>query len=84
MFMPHRDSPYVILSQRSPAIFEVANPEDPDVPIGVYHTSGIRPHQGPSTKHLTSLRKRGRTRKTLPGSSPRRRQDPRGRLQQSP
>ncbi|GFY64850.1 hypothetical protein TNIN_466061 [Trichonephila inaurata madagascariensis] len=67
--------PYVILSQRSPTTFEVANLEDPDIPIGVYH-----PHQDPSSKLLTTLRKRGRPRKTLPGPSPRQRQGQRGRL----
>ncbi|GFY66690.1 hypothetical protein TNIN_489051 [Trichonephila inaurata madagascariensis] len=34
-FMPRRGSPYVILRQRSLTTFEVANLEDPDVPIGV-------------------------------------------------
>ncbi|GFT57284.1 sushi, von Willebrand factor type A, EGF and pentraxin domain-containing protein 1, partial [Nephila pilipes] len=63
-FMPRKDCPYVILNQRSPTIFELANPEDPDVPNGVYHTSVLCPHQDPSTKPLTPLRKRDRPRKT--------------------
>ncbi|GFY67194.1 hypothetical protein TNIN_418031 [Trichonephila inaurata madagascariensis] len=76
--MPRRDSPFIILGQRSPT-FEVANLEDPDVLIGVYHTSALHPRQDPSSKPLAPIRKRGRPRKTLPGSSPRRRQDQRGR-----
>ncbi|GFT07631.1 hypothetical protein NPIL_255401 [Nephila pilipes] len=59
---------------------EVANPEDPDVPIGVYHTSTSRPHQDPSTKPLTPLRKRGKPRKSLLGSSPTWRQGKKKRL----
>ncbi|GFY53712.1 uncharacterized protein TNIN_179631, partial [Trichonephila inaurata madagascariensis] len=47
---------YVILSQRSPTTFEVANLEDPDVLIGVYHTSALRLNQGPSSKPLAPLR----------------------------
>ncbi|GFV25728.1 hypothetical protein TNCV_2444321 [Trichonephila clavipes] len=49
-FMPRRDGPYVILNQRSPSTFEAANLEDPDVPIGVHHTSAIHPYQDPSSK----------------------------------
>ncbi|GFR04056.1 hypothetical protein TNCT_418141 [Trichonephila clavata] len=67
----------LVLSQRSPTTFEVANLEDPDIPIGVYHTSALRPHQDPSSKPLTPLRKRGRPRKNFPGPSQRRR-DQRG------
>ncbi|GFY54165.1 hypothetical protein TNIN_437131 [Trichonephila inaurata madagascariensis] len=63
--MPQTDSPYLILSQRSPTTFEVANLEDPDIPIGVYHTSALRLHQDQSSKPLTPLRKRGRLRKTF-------------------
>lgn len=79
-FMPRRDGPFVILTQRSPTTYEVANPQDPDTPIGVYHTSALRPHLGPTTMPLAPLRKRGRPRKSSPGSSPRRRQSQRGRL----
>ncbi|GFV56851.1 hypothetical protein TNCV_146031 [Trichonephila clavipes] len=42
---------------------------DPVVPIGVYHTSALHPHQDPSSKPLSPLHKRGRPRKTLPGPS---------------
>ncbi|KAF8791325.1 hypothetical protein HNY73_006212 [Argiope bruennichi] len=62
-FMPRRDGPCVILGQLSPTVFEMANL---DVPIGVYRTSALRPHQDSSSKHVTSLCKRGRPRKTLP------------------
>ncbi|GFY49005.1 uncharacterized protein TNIN_437201 [Trichonephila inaurata madagascariensis] len=82
-FMSRRDSPYVILSQPSPTAFEVASLEDPDVPIRVYHTSSVRPHQDLLSKPLTPFRKRGRPRKTLPGSSPRWCQGQKGRLQQT-
>ncbi|GFT78907.1 hypothetical protein TNCV_3093171 [Trichonephila clavipes] len=58
-FMPLTDYPCVILSQPSPTTFEVANVEDPDFPIWLYHTSALRPHQG-SSKPLTPFRKRGR------------------------
>ncbi|GFW40882.1 uncharacterized protein TNCV_4369301 [Trichonephila clavipes] len=78
--MPCRDSPYFILCQRSPTIFEVTYLEDPAVPIQVYHTSAVRPHQDPSTELLTHYRKRDRIRKSLPGRTMRRCQGQMGRL----
>ncbi|GFX20704.1 hypothetical protein TNCV_77621 [Trichonephila clavipes] len=63
--MPHTNDTYVTLCKRSPTTFEVANIENTDVPIGVYHhISAFRPHQDPSSTPLISLRKRGRPGKT--------------------
>ncbi|KAF8791400.1 hypothetical protein HNY73_006273 [Argiope bruennichi] len=75
--MPCRDDPYIILSQRSPTTFEVANP---DVLFGVYHTSALLPHQDPSFMPLSPLCKSSRPKKILLAPSPRWRQGQRGRL----
>lgn len=64
---PRRDGPYVILRQRGPASYEVANPDTPTSPVGVYHTSGLTPYienaEGGS-KPLRPIRRRGRPKKT--------------------
>ncbi|GIX85441.1 hypothetical protein CEXT_39101 [Caerostris extrusa] len=40
--MPHRNGPYVVLSQRTPSSYKIASLDDPQVPIGVYHASAIK------------------------------------------
>jgi len=72
-FAPRRDGPYIILTQRSPTSYEIANIETPHVSLGAYHTSALRPCQeaiqatnGP----INPIRKRGRPPKTPTASKP--------------
>ncbi|GFY14761.1 hypothetical protein TNCV_648041 [Trichonephila clavipes] len=58
--MPHRDGPYVILTQKSPSSYEIASLDNPGVPVGVYYTSALTPCNIDKVKPLIPLRKRGR------------------------
>ncbi|GFX54887.1 retrovirus-related Pol polyprotein from transposon 412 [Trichonephila clavipes] len=80
--MSRRDGPYVILTQRSPSSYEIASIDNPEVPLGVYHTSALTPCTNDKLKPLIPLRKRGRPAKVTqtPGSSSGRRQNQRGRM----
>ncbi|GFU72106.1 uncharacterized protein TNCV_3858781 [Trichonephila clavipes] len=81
--MPRRDGPYVILIQRSPSSYEIANLDNPGEPLGVYHTSALTPCNNDKLKPLIPLRKqRGRPPKVpqTPGSSSGRRRNQRGRM----
>ena len=62
-FMPKRDGPYLILTQRSPVTYEIASLDRPDQCIGTYHVSALNPFSGTSTTPVEPLRKRGRPRK---------------------
>ncbi|GFX53074.1 hypothetical protein TNCV_1655331 [Trichonephila clavipes] len=68
--MPHRDGPYVILTQRSPSSYEIASLDNPGVPLRVYHTSALTPCTNNKVKPLIPLRKRFRSPKVpqSPGS----------------
>ncbi|GFX70197.1 retrovirus-related Pol polyprotein from transposon 412 [Trichonephila clavipes] len=80
--MPHRDGPYVILTQRSPSSYKIASLDNPGEPLGVYHTSALTPCNNDNVNPLIPLRKRGRPPKVpqTPGSSSRRRRNQRGRM----
>ncbi|GFV69282.1 retrovirus-related Pol polyprotein from transposon 412 [Trichonephila clavipes] len=80
--MPHIDSPFVILTQRSPSSYEIASLDNPGEPLGVYHTSALTPCNNDKVKPLIPLRKRGRPPKVpqTPGSSSGRRRNQRGRM----
>ncbi|GFU70155.1 meiosis inhibitor protein 1 [Trichonephila clavipes] len=69
--MPHRDGPYVILTQRSPSSYEIASLDNLAEPLGVYHTSALTPCNNDKVKPLIPLRKRGHPPKVpqTPGSS---------------
>ncbi|GBM26815.1 hypothetical protein AVEN_32070-1 [Araneus ventricosus] len=73
-FMPKRDGPYIILTQNSPTSYVIANPDNPNEPVGTYHVSALKVFkQDESATLVHTLRKRGRLRKTFTsGSSPRR------------
>ncbi|GFU69557.1 hypothetical protein TNCV_1351171 [Trichonephila clavipes] len=43
-FMPKRDGPYIIVTQRSPTTYEVANPNNPHEVLGPYHSSALHPY----------------------------------------
>ncbi|GBN17527.1 hypothetical protein AVEN_142039-1 [Araneus ventricosus] len=73
-FMPKKDGPYIILTQKAPTSYVIANPDNPNEPVGTYHPSELKVYkQGESATLVHPLRKRGRPRKTYTsGSSPRR------------
>ncbi|GFS83860.1 transposon Tf2-6 polyprotein [Trichonephila clavipes] len=79
---PHRDGPYVILTQRSPSSYEIASFDNPGVPLGVYPTSALTPCNNNKVKYLIPLRKRGHPPKVpqTPGSSSGRRRNQRGTM----
>ncbi|GFX73378.1 hypothetical protein TNCV_1469981 [Trichonephila clavipes] len=80
--MPHRDGPYVILTQRSPSSYEIASLDNPGEPLGVYHTSALTPCNNEKVKPLVPLRKRDCPLKVpqTPGSLSGRRRNQRGRM----
>ncbi|GFT42188.1 hypothetical protein TNCV_1008631 [Trichonephila clavipes] len=62
-FMPKRDGPYLILTQKSPTSYVVASLANPSEPIATYHTSALTPVKDINTSPVAPLRKRGRPRK---------------------
>ncbi|GFY12141.1 integrase catalytic domain-containing protein [Trichonephila clavipes] len=62
-FMPKRDGPYIIVTQRSPTTYEVVNPNNPHEVLGPYHSSALRPCIHKKATPVLPLRKRGRPRK---------------------
>ncbi|GFU15265.1 retrovirus-related Pol polyprotein from transposon 412 [Trichonephila clavipes] len=62
-FMPKRDGPYIIVTQRSPTTYKVANPNNPHEVLGPYHSSALRPCIDKEATPVMPLRKRGRPRK---------------------
>ncbi|KAL0832527.1 hypothetical protein ABMA28_000738 [Loxostege sticticalis] len=68
-FAPRRDGPYMITRQHGPASYEVASPNAPDKPIGVYHSSALTAFRNndevPLPQPVKPLRKRGRPKKTV-------------------
>ncbi|GFS99640.1 transposon Tf2-6 polyprotein [Trichonephila clavipes] len=62
-FMSKRDGPYIIVTQRSPTTYEVANPNNPHEVLGPYHSSTLRPCIDKEATPVMPLRKRGRPRK---------------------
>ncbi|GFV76638.1 uncharacterized protein TNCV_4728581 [Trichonephila clavipes] len=80
--MSRRNGSYVILTQRSPSSYEIAILDNPEEPLGVYHTSALTPRNNDKVKPLIPVRKRGRPRKIpqTPGSSSGRCRNQRGRM----
>ena len=71
--MPKQDGPYVIMSTRSPATFEIANPNEPDKILGKYHVSALKPYQerkqfqtSDRVTPVAPLKKRGRPKRVIP------------------
>ncbi|GFV36628.1 hypothetical protein TNCV_104491 [Trichonephila clavipes] len=62
-FMPKRDGPYLILTQKSPTSYVIASLANPSEPIATYHTSALTPVKDIHTSPVAPLRKRGRPRK---------------------
>lgn len=60
---PRRDGPYIILQSHGPTSYEIADPEKPDTPVGIYHASALTHYHGETTVLPTPLqpvRRRGR------------------------
>ncbi|GFT17098.1 retrovirus-related Pol polyprotein from transposon 412 [Trichonephila clavipes] len=62
-FMPKRDGPYVILTQKSPTSYVIASLANPFEQVATYHTSALTPVKDINTSPVAPLRKRGRPRK---------------------
>ncbi|GFY00195.1 hypothetical protein TNCV_2835521 [Trichonephila clavipes] len=62
-FMPKRDGPYLILTQKSPTSYVIASLANPSEPIATYHTSALTPVKDINTSPVAPLRKRDRPRK---------------------
>ncbi|GFV29814.1 transposon Tf2-11 polyprotein [Trichonephila clavipes] len=62
-FMPKRDGPYLILTQKSPTSYVIASLANPSEPIATYHTSALTPVKDINTSPVAPLQKRGRPRK---------------------
>ncbi|KOB68157.1 Retrovirus-related Pol polyprotein from transposon 17.6 [Operophtera brumata] len=63
---PRRDGPYTIMKKHASSIYEIAKVDEPDKPIGKYHTSAItkyeaRDDQTPAP--IIPIRQRGRPKK---------------------
>ncbi|GBL96597.1 hypothetical protein AVEN_207770-1 [Araneus ventricosus] len=41
-FMPKRDGPSIILTQKSPTSYVISNPDNPNEPVGTYHTTALK------------------------------------------
>jgi hypothetical protein len=66
-FNPRRDGPYLILSAKGPCSYEVSSLEAPEIPLSVYHTSGLTPAQEEDQSiPVILIRRPGRPRKVPP------------------
>lgn len=72
-FAPRRDGPYVIIRKQGTTSYEVAKPDTPDTPVGIYHTSALSPFRSDDTTlphPIVPIKKRGRPRKPKPVTAP--------------
>ncbi|KAJ3645713.1 hypothetical protein Zmor_023352 [Zophobas morio] len=67
-FAPKRDGPYIVLNAKGPCSFEIAAPDHPSLPLGVYHVSDLRlvTTQDEDPQPILPIRRRGRPRKQPP------------------
>ncbi|KAF8788036.1 hypothetical protein HNY73_009573 [Argiope bruennichi] len=82
-FMPKREGPYLVVTNRSPTMYDIADPAKPDVALGTYHSSALRAYKLPVARDsgiVAPLRRRGRPKKFHADSSPRRYASQRGSL----
>ncbi|GFT86623.1 retrovirus-related Pol polyprotein from transposon 17.6 [Trichonephila clavipes] len=63
-FMPKRDGPYLILTQKSPTSYVIASLANPSEPIATYHTSALTPVKDINTSPVAPLRKKRPTTKS--------------------
>ena len=66
-FMPRRDGPYLIMTQKSPTSYAIASIDRPEEQLGVYHASALKLCTDSTSNPVLPLRKRGRPRKSSPG-----------------
>ncbi|GBM59641.1 hypothetical protein AVEN_60382-1 [Araneus ventricosus] len=60
--MQKLDGPYIILTQKSPTSYVIANPNNPNEPVGTYHTSALKVYkQDEIATQVHPLRKRKTT-----------------------
>ncbi|GBN35337.1 hypothetical protein AVEN_228210-1 [Araneus ventricosus] len=81
--MPKREGPYLVITNRSPTTYEIADPAKPDEVLGIYHSSALRVYElliSRDSRIAAPLRRRGRSKKYNADSSPRRRTSQRGSL----
>lgn len=58
---PKRDGPYTIVRKYGPSSYEIAHPNQPDIPLAKYHTSALKPYQSQhKVEPIIPIRKRGR------------------------
>ncbi|GBN97756.1 hypothetical protein AVEN_146913-1 [Araneus ventricosus] len=69
-FVPKRDGPYLILTQKSPKTYVVSRLDSPDEPLGTCHVSALHPVQSRDTQPGSPIKKRERPPKTRTTSPP--------------
>ncbi|KAF8785925.1 Retrovirus-related Pol polyprotein like [Argiope bruennichi] len=82
-FMPKREGPYLVVTNRSPTTYDITDPAKPDEVLWTYHSSALRAYELPVARDsgiVAPLRRRGRPKKFHADSSPRRRASQRGSL----
>ncbi|KAF8790279.1 Transposon Ty3-I Gag-Pol polyprotein like [Argiope bruennichi] len=82
-FIPKWEGPYLVVTNRSPTMYDIADPSKPDEVLGTYHSSALRVYELPVVRGsgiVAPLRRRGRPKKFHAVSSPRRRASQRGSL----
>lgn len=63
---PRRDGPYVVMKKYGHSIYEVANPSEPEKPVGKYHSSAITKFEKRDDETpipVLPIKRRGRPRK---------------------
>ncbi|GFY33744.1 gag-Pol polyprotein [Trichonephila clavipes] len=60
-FMPKRDGPYLILTQKSPTSYVIASLANPSEPIATYHTSALTPVKDKHFSDSSTSKKRPTT-----------------------
>ncbi|GBN02114.1 hypothetical protein AVEN_191266-1 [Araneus ventricosus] len=55
-FVPKRDGPYLILTQKSPTTYAVSRLDFPDETLGTYHVSVLHPVQSRDTQPLSPIK----------------------------
>ncbi|KAF8794855.1 hypothetical protein HNY73_002777 [Argiope bruennichi] len=74
--MLKREGPYLVVTNRSPTTYDIADPAKPDEVLGTYHNSALRAYELPVARDsgiVSPLRRCGRPKKFCADSSPRRR-----------
>ncbi|GBN06834.1 hypothetical protein AVEN_115961-1 [Araneus ventricosus] len=69
-FVPKRDGPYLILTQKSPTTYVMSRLDFPDEPLGTYDVPALHPIQSRDTQPVSPIKKRGRPPNTRTTSPP--------------